>query len=148
MTTNPKYDLPPYAPTAKLEELTPEQRETFDYLWEELPCGSDYWLRGVEYQDDEGNTSTYSESTKMRLVDGSAEEIERRSGIPQPREYTITRQGLLEALRRYEPWFIQHHNRHFRHFGKESFFNDFGYYDASITDCLLQLALFGATRYA
>lgn len=147
MATNPKYDRPPYTPTTDLDELTPGEREVFDFLWEELPFGSDYWLDEVEYQDDEGNTSTYSGSTQMRFVDGSAEEVEKRRGTPQPREYTITRQGLLEALRRYEPWFIDHHNKYFRRFGRNSFFNDFGYYDAEITDCLLQLALFGELRY-
>lgn len=121
-------------------ELPDDQKQWFDCLWGDLLHGSGYWIADCEYRTD--TTALDDEYWKLTVKDGLGN---------FPSFYAIPRDLFLSQLMvgPAGQWFKDHGNEYFRDFGDDVQRGDFGSadYDAAITDCLLQMILFGAVIF-
>lgn len=113
------------------EELPDEQKEWFDYLFSDLMTGSRYWMFNVRH--DNGRWSF------KELVAPNT------GGV-----HTVTRDDVIAALAGDAGrWFRDHGRDYFGRFGRDMLDLNFARadYDADVTDCLVQLIVFGDVIY-
>lgn len=122
-------------------ELPDDQKEWFDCLWQDLLHGSGYWIADCEYRTDD--TFIEDEFWKLTVSAAAQEDV----GVPFPSFYAVPRDLMLSHLMvgPAGEWFRGHSREYFRKFGEEVQKGNFysADYDAEITDCLLQIILFG-----
>ena len=125
--------------TTTYKELTNEQTEWFDCLWSDIALGSGYWLKSIEFGhfvDNENDTDGQVKIVPDMAAIGDYKWL-------MPSFYIFGKDFILRAVEKHADWFIDHKRPYFRRAGECMKEGNFAYldYDADVTDCLLQLAL-------
>ena len=121
------------------QELPDAQTEWFDCLWFDIAHGSGYWLKSIEFGQFVKNTDDTDDQVKI-IPDMDA--IGDYKWL-MPSFYIFGKDFLLNAVEKHADWFANHKREYFKRAGecmKEGNFASLDY-DADVTDCLLQLAL-------